>query len=146
MRLDYTQCVINEALRLFPSVPKNINVAVNKDVLPDGTVVRPGCLISHSPYLMGRLTSIWGEDAVAFRPERWLGSDTMNFYSYPAFHAGPRECLGRRMAWLEMKVALAVLLPKFHFDLTVDPSEIEYSESLTMPISTKLPMTAEKRS
>lgn len=145
MQLEYAQCVINEVLRLYPSVPKNIKVAKTSDVLPDGTVVPPGCNIAHVPYMMGRLPEIWGEDAKQFKPERWQGKETMDFYSYPAFHAGPRECLGRRMAHLEMKVALAVLLPRFHFHLAVAPSAVYYSDSLTLPMATTLPMLAQKR-
>ena len=144
-RLEYAQCVIDEALRLFPSVPKNIKVAISDDVLPDGTIVPAGCNICHVPYMMGRMTSIWGADAGTFRPERWLGKEATDLYAYPVFHAGPRECLGRRMAYLEMKVALAVLLPRFKFHLTVDPSEICYSDALTMPMSSTLPMKAERR-
>jgi fatty acid omega-hydroxylase len=75
MQLEFAQCVVNEALRLYPSVPKNIKVALNRDVLPDGTVVPAGCQIAHIPFMMGRMQSIWGDDARQFRPERWLGKE-----------------------------------------------------------------------
>merc|ERR1712100_388275 len=122
-----------------------MKVAINRDVLPNGIVVPAGCVIAHVPFMMGRMHSIWGEDAAQFRPERWLGQERMNLYDYPVFHAGPRECLGRRMALLEMKVALAYLLPKYKFKLAMNPNDIKYAESLTMPMSTPLLMTAERR-
>ena len=40
-RMKYTEAFIYEVLRLHPSVPIDIKYAVNKDILPDGTVV--GC-------------------------------------------------------------------------------------------------------
>lgn len=144
-RLEYAQCVVNEVLRLYPSVPKNIKVAVSDDVLPDGTIIPAGCNIAHTPFVMGRSKAIWGEDAAVFKPERWIGRAFSDAYSYPVFHAGPRECLGRRMAYLEMKVCLAALLRKYHFKLSVDPSEVFYAESLTLPMATALPMVAARR-
>lgn len=144
-RLEYTQCVINEALRLYPSVPKNMKIALRPDTLPDGTFVPAGCMVSHVPYMMGRMQSIWGNDAREFRPERWLDKGATSNYEYPVFHAGPRECLGRRMANLEMKVCLAVLLRRYDLQLALAPSEIKHMESLTLPVSVDLPFIAVAR-
>lgn len=56
---------------------RNLNVQDPKsvladDVLPDGTVVKGGSMVSYSAYGMGRMTSLWGPDAKQFKPERWL--------------------------------------------------------------------------
>ena len=56
---------------------KNLHVQDPKsvladDVLPDGTVVKGGSMVSYSAYGMGRMTSLWGPDAKQFKPERWL--------------------------------------------------------------------------
>ena len=45
------------------------------DTLPDGFSVRKGELVSYLPYAMGRMKSIWGDDAEEFKPERWLDSN-----------------------------------------------------------------------
>lgn len=42
------------------------------DVLPDGTVLKKGGLVSYVPYAQGRAKVIWGDDAESFRPERWI--------------------------------------------------------------------------
>lgn len=143
--LPYTQAVINEALRLYPSVPKNLKLVSQTDTLPDGTVLPAGCWVGHVPYLMGRSEAIWGEDADEFRPERWIGRDFPSLYTYPVFHAGPRECLGRRMAWLEMKVCLAVLVRRFDFELAQEASEVRFEDSLTLPVYGRLLMRFRER-
>ncbi len=65
------QCVLNETLRLYPSVPKNMKRCLRDDVLPDGTFVPSGHSVAFFPWTMGRLTALWGADAEEFRPERW---------------------------------------------------------------------------
>lgn len=42
------------------------------DTFPDGFSVKKGNLVSYVPYSMGRMKSLWGEDAEEFKPERWL--------------------------------------------------------------------------
>lgn len=87
-----------EVLRLYPSVPTNVKVALEDDVLPDGTPVRKGDSVTWSPYGQGRSEKVWGPDAKSFRPERWITEDgelrRETQGKWPAFHAGPRVCLG----------------------------------------------------
>jgi len=144
-RLKFTQCVIHEVLRLYPSVPKIPKETRCRDVLPDGTVVPAGCYVTFVPYLMGRLKSIWGEDALEFKPSRWLDIEFPSLYAYPVFNAGPRECLGRRMAWLEMKTCLAVIVRRYHLKLGVKPSDVRIMESVTLPVLGGLPIIFTER-
>lgn len=63
---------------------------------------------------MGRLKSVWGEDATEFRPERWLDASRLpstedtppGWNGLMTFSAGPRICIGYRLAVLEFKVSL----------------------------------------
>lgn len=62
---------------------------MNRDVLPDGTVVPAGTQIIYSAYVVNRLQSVWGPDALAFRPERWMDMDKApSPYTYLTFNAG----------------------------------------------------------
>lgn len=49
--------------------PKGI---LEDDVLPDGTKVQAGGLVTYVPYSTGRMEYNWGPDATSFNPERWL--------------------------------------------------------------------------
>ncbi|XP_071689920.1 cytochrome P450 86A22-like [Rutidosis leptorrhynchoides] len=115
-RLLYLKAALSETLRLYPSVPQDSKYVINNDVLPDGTFVPAGSSITYSIYSIGRMKYIWGEDAMEFKPERWLSNEEVKYdkkdqYKFVSFNAGPRICLGKDMAYLQMKsIAAAVLL------------------------------------
>jgi cytochrome P450 len=112
--LPYASAVMRETLRLFPSVPKDIKTALQADVLPDGTYVPAGATLAYLPYAMGRSPALWGEDCEAFVPERFLGKPLPSAWKLPAFNgAGPRTCLGQRMALAEANFVLALIFSRF---------------------------------
>jgi fatty acid omega-hydroxylase len=136
-RLVYLKAALAETLRLFPSVPEDFKYVVADDFLPDGTFVPAGSTVTYSIYSVGRMKSIWGEDCLEFKPDRWLSADGDRFetpkdgYKFVAFNAGPRTCLGKDLAYLQMKsVASAVLL---RYRLSPDPNHrVEQKMSLTL--------------
>ncbi|KAL1546271.1 cytochrome P450 86A2-like [Salvia divinorum] len=135
-RLLYLKAALSETLRLYPSVPEDSKHVVADDVLPDGTFVPAGSSITYSIYSAGRMRSTWGDDCLEFKPERWLSSNRDKFvahdsYKFVAFNAGPRICLGKDLAYLQMKsIAAAVLL---RHRLTVLPGhKVEQKMSLTL--------------
>eukprot|EP00932_Pfiesteria_piscicida_P017153 SRR837773.4046.p1 GENE.SRR837773.4046~~SRR837773.4046.p1 ORF type:complete len:151 (-),score=15.52 SRR837773.4046:45-497(-) len=142
--MRYIEAVLNEALRLYPSLPINVKTAVNDDVWPDGTRVRRGNVCLFNMYAMARDTDIWGEDAAEFKPERWLDLESsVDSYKYPVFNGGPRECLGKRAAQVEMKTCLAVLLPRVSFRLAVPKEQVVPDGTLTIGMAQGLPLLRE---
>lgn len=144
-QLKYLQNVINEGIRLYPSVPEDSKIALRDDTLPDGTFVPKDCVVQYSPYAMGRSTELWGPDAEDFRPERWEGRDFPSSFIYPAFNAGPRECLGKRLAWVEMRACLAEVLRNVTFELAVPRDAVKQDMQLTIGMSSGLPCTVKAR-
>mmetsp|Transcript_51545 Transcript_51545/g.95356 ORF Transcript_51545/g.95356 Transcript_51545/m.95356 type:complete len:543 (+) Transcript_51545:69-1697(+) len=138
-RLPYLHAVLSEALRLYPSVPLDVKNVATDDVLPDGSFLPRDTMLVYDIYSMGRDTRIWGEDAKLFRPERWLEEDAPSNYHYPVFNAGPRECLGKRLAMVEMKACLATLLPHFSFELAIEPNAVLQDAQLTIGLARGLP-------
>ncbi|KAM7253890.1 hypothetical protein ACFE04_031572 [Oxalis oulophora] len=123
----YTHAALCESMRFYPPVPVDTKQAENDDVLPSGMVIKKGYRVIYHIYTMGRLESIWGPDVADYKPERWLqrienegdgkkkkwsfvGKDT---YTYPVFQAGPRICLGKEMAFLQMKRVVAGVMKHF---------------------------------
>ncbi|KAL8693924.1 MAG: hypothetical protein Q9218_001338 [Villophora microphyllina] len=130
--LSYLNAVIEEGLRLCPPValgmPRLVPVGgaeVSGEWLPAGTFV------SASGYSSNRAASNFPENPEDFRPSRWLMTDkaTKDLAAYNPFSLGPRNCLGRNLAWLEMRLILARLF--WHFDLEAegDPSRWEEQKS-----------------
>jgi cytochrome P450 len=115
--MQYIQAAITESMRLYPPVPINSRTCSHDDVLPDGTFVGKGWGVAYSAYAMGRVEDVWGKDSQEFRPERWLDDGgafrSENPSKYPVFHAGPRMCLGKEMAYIQMKSIVACVLERF---------------------------------
>ncbi|CAD5311441.1 unnamed protein product [Arabidopsis thaliana] len=148
-RLVYLKAAISETLRLYPSVPEDSKHVENDDVLPDGTFVPAGSSVTYSIYAAGRMKSTWGEDCLEFNPERWISPIDGKFinhdqYRFVAFNAGPRICLGKDLAYLQMKtIAAAVLL---RHRLTVVPGhKVEQKMSLTLFMKNGLLVNLYKR-
>lgn len=63
---------------------------------------------------MHRRKDIYGEDAEAFRPERWEEDRLKDVgWAYLPFNGGPRLCLGQDFALLEVSYTLCRLIQTF---------------------------------
>lgn len=151
----YTHASLCESMRFYPPVPADSKEAVSDDVLPDGTVVRKGMRVTYHPYAMGRLEELWGSDWPEFRPERWLQRDpdtgkwsfvARDPYTYPVFQAGPRICLGKEMAFLQMKRVVAGVLRRFQVVPVVeDGGEPVFTADLTAKMKGGFPVRIVER-
>jgi cytochrome P450 len=113
--MTYTQQVLEEALRLYPPVWLFTRRANKEDELEDFDVP-PGTDIYLSPYVLHRTEHIWPEPDT-FDPDRFESGDKpKRDRPYFPFSLGPRRCLGEYFSFLEMKVHLGLLLPKFRLE------------------------------
>ncbi|GMI67575.1 cytochrome P450, family 96, subfamily A, polypeptide 10 [Hibiscus trionum] len=112
--LVYLHAALCEALRLYPPIPFNHKEPLEHDVLPSGHPVHPNMKILFNVFSMGRMKSVWGEDCLEFKPERWInergGIKHEPSYKFPSFGAGPRACLGKDMAFVQMKAAVSAIV------------------------------------
>ncbi|AAC27155.1 Similar to cytochrome P450 gb/X90458 from A. thaliana [Arabidopsis thaliana] len=116
-KLVYLHGAVCETLRLYPPVPFNHKSPAKPDVLPSGHRVDEKWKIVISMYALGRMKSVWGDDAEDFRPERWI-SDSGRLkhepsYKFLAFNAGPRACLGKKLTFLQMKTVAAEIIRNY---------------------------------
>ncbi len=117
-RLEHVGAVIKEALRLWPPVPILTRVNQGGGLTVDGRAVPVGAVLELNIYAAHRDPDAWPEPD-AFRPARWLGVEgaagaaARGPYAFVPFIAGPRNCIGQKLATQEAAAALAVLLSRF---------------------------------
>ncbi|XP_068636121.1 cytochrome P450 704C1-like [Aristolochia californica] len=147
-KMHYLHAALTETLRLYPAVPIDGKCAEVDDVLPDGFRLNKGDGINYMAYAMGRMKTIWGEDAEEFRPERWIENGIFrpeSSFKFVAFHAGPRICLGKEFAYRQMKIISMVLLHYFRFQLEDEKKEVKYKTMFTLHLDGGLHLQAFSR-
>jgi cytochrome P450/NADPH-cytochrome P450 reductase len=123
-----------EALRIWPTAAvfavKPIRDAVLAGKYPlttKDTVVILEPMLHRDPH-------VWGEDAEAFRPERFApeNAEKLPPNAWKPFGNGKRACIGRAFAMQEAQLVLAMMLQRFDIVLD-DPSyRLEIAETLTI--------------
>ncbi|XP_073125982.1 cytochrome P450 704C1-like [Henckelia pumila] len=136
--MHYLHAVLTETLRLYPSVPVDAKQCSSDDTMPDGYSLKKGDMVAYQPYAMGRMKSIWGDDANEFKPERWLDENGCfkpeSPFKFTAFQGGPRVCLGKEFAYRQMKIFAAVLVKFFVFRLSDERKEVKYRTMINLHI------------
>ncbi|KAM5443812.1 hypothetical protein MferCBS31731_001058 [Microsporum ferrugineum] len=114
--IDYLDFVVKEVLRLFPPFVSVLRTA-SEDISICGNIVPAGTLLMIYPAVSQLNPSIWGPTVNDFDPDRWynLPEAAQDPYVFQTFHSGPRVCIGRAFALLEIKVFLIQLLRKWAF-------------------------------
>ncbi|OWM73102.1 hypothetical protein CDL15_Pgr001216 [Punica granatum] len=146
--MHYLHAAMTESMRLYPPAPFNVKACISDDVLPDGTQVKKGWTVLFSPYAMGRMEKIWGKDCLEYKPERWLEDGLFRQESpfrYPIFHAGPRMCLGKDMAYIQMKSIAALMIERFVIEARDNRMCPEKALSLTLIMKGGLPVKVRER-
>ncbi|KAF6149133.1 hypothetical protein GIB67_025989 [Kingdonia uniflora] len=146
--LVYLHAALSESLRLHPPLPMNLKMCQEDDVLPDGTIMKKGMKIYISVYAMARMKWVWGKDCLEYKPERWIDVDgklshvpIQNFF---VFNAGPRTCIGKDMAFTQIKLAVAAVLFNFHVEV-VNGHDVRPQPSLVLHTKNGLMVKIKRR-
>ncbi|PBK80614.1 cytochrome P450 [Armillaria gallica] len=171
--LPYLDAVCREGLRVHPAAPRTDRIALEDDVIPlsqplttvDGKTVSSIAIkagqVFHIPNAVQNIDPfVWGKDAEEFKPERWLlsggvpSADQLPHGPYgniASFLDGPRSCIGWRLALLEFKIMISLLIRDFELISTPDDVKGYISgtlqafvgEEVKMPIHVKMLRSSE---
>ncbi|KAJ4803261.1 hypothetical protein LUZ62_015827 [Rhynchospora pubera] len=148
-KLVYLHAALNEALRLYPPVPFEHKGVLKDDMLPSGFLATPGVKILISTYSMARMEGVWGKDCSEFKPERWISDyGKLKYepsYKFLSFNTGPRTCLGKDMAFTQMKAAAAAVVYNFYFEV-IDGHVITPKHSIILQMMNGLMVKVKRRS
>jgi len=142
-KLEYTEQVLNEAMRLYPPVytlfrEATTDVKIGGYRIPAGSgLMLPQWAVHRSPR--------WYDNPEQFDPDRWSperAADRHRFSFFP-FGGGPRHCIGKQFSMLEAKLILATVAQEYRLDYLGDTLDLR--GSLTMHPKEPVAMRVESR-
>jgi len=141
--LPFTVAVLEETMRLYPSIPVLWRNAVDEDEIA-GKRIEPGSNVIVSPWLIHRNRMIW-QQANRFVPERMLKENRVgrDRYAFIPFGAGPRVCIGANFAMHEATIMLSTIMRTFKVRLREGYQPIPLARFTLRP-HPRLPMTLER--
>jgi cytochrome P450 len=126
----YLRACLDESMRLSPPVPG----ILPRTVLPggfkiDGHFLAEGTEVGVCTYAIHHNKKYFSEP-FEYRPERWLDDDEQledAQKAFSPFSLGPRGCIGKNMAYMEMMITMARVLIMFEIRLVGTLGEGESS-------------------
>jgi cytochrome P450 family 135 len=107
----YLDAVVKETLRVRPVVPGVGRVVREEPFALGDFLIPPGIEINPSIAAIHRRSDSY-PDPAAFRPERFIGPDAPDTYTWIPFGGGTRRCLGASFATFEMQTVIRRVLER----------------------------------
>jgi cytochrome P450/NADPH-cytochrome P450 reductase len=133
-RLRYVEQVLMEALRLWPTAPAFAVKPFQPTFIGGRYEVTPQDTLLVLTPILHRDPAVWGQDAEAFRPERFAPDVAQSLppNAWKPFGNGARACIGRGFAMQEAQLVVAMILQRFDI-VAADPGYVlEIAETLTL--------------
>ncbi|MFB2980254.1 cytochrome P450 [Microseira sp. BLCC-F43] len=142
--LCYTKSIIKEAMRLYPPVAVMPRIAI-QDYEIGGYKVPAGCTVLISAWTMHRHPRYF-EDPDKFDPDRWDNDLEKRLPRgvYLPFGNGPRICIGKSFAEMEMVLIIATIAQKYQLTLVPD-FQIVLWATITLRSKLGVPVKLEKK-
>jgi cytochrome P450 len=121
---EYLEAVVKEALRIRPVIPGVGRVVRGEPFALNGYSIPPGVEINPSITTIHRRPDRYPQPEV-FRPERFLGPDAPDTYTWIPFGGGTRRCLGASFALMEMRVVVRRVLERCELRPVGRPEKVQ---------------------
>ena len=143
-KLQFTQQVLEETLRLYPPVWLYSRTAINDDVVC-GYNIPAGTNIFFAPYFLHRHPDHWDEPE-SFRPDRFSPEQVKlrHKFAFIPFSAGARRCIGDYFSLAEMQIHLGTMAKKFKLEL-ISQDAIEIDPQVNLRSKTNIMMKITRR-
>lgn len=142
--LCYTKSIIKEAMRLYPPVAVMPRITI-QDYEIGGYKIPAGCTVLISAWTMHRHPRYF-EDPDKFDPDRWANDLEKRLPRgvYLPFGNGPRICIGKSFAEMEMVLIIATMAQKYQLTLVPD-FQIVLWATITLRSKLGVPVKLEKK-
>ncbi|KAL3961321.1 hypothetical protein ACCO45_002844 [Purpureocillium lilacinum] len=110
----YVAACISESSRLRPLAAFSVPQAAPTGRVVGGYYFPPGTNFIIDSYALNQRNEYWGADAEKYRPERFLErSAVKDRYNFWRFGFGPRQCMGKFVADMMIRVLLVHLVENY---------------------------------
>lgn len=120
-KMEYLQAVMYEAMRYYPANGHpSARVVADEGLTIGDNHFEAGTQLVVYAWSLHQNKDIFGKDADMFNPDRWQGEPEAvaemqrNFFAF-GYGAGPRACMGRHLAWMEIAKIITTLF--YNFDI-----------------------------
>ncbi|KAI8626355.1 benzoate 4-monooxygenase cytochrome P450 [Xylariaceae sp. FL1651] len=116
--LQYLRICLLESMRIYPPVPMSL-----PRIVPDGGdtvdgIFLPGGTTVYTSPIAASLGKANFRDPKSFNPERWTKrNEGDDLDASQPFSVGTRACIGRNLAWMDMRTTLVKLLWVYDLEL-----------------------------
>ncbi|KAJ4231874.1 hypothetical protein NW757_013843 [Fusarium falciforme] len=140
-QIQYLRAVLDENFRCKPPVSIGLPRRATAGATTTGHFIAPGTTVSVPLYTLHHNENLF-TDTWDFILERWLAEDdehrdgwvtsrqqakNLKAFGLP-FSLGGWACIGRNLAYMELSMVIAALVPGFEWELAVPDSEMEMVE------------------
>ena len=112
---------VSESARLRPLAAFSVPQSAPTTRVIDGFVIPAGTSYVIDSYALNIRNPFWGEDSETYRPDRFIesrkGMLTEMRYNYWRYGFGPRQCMGKYLADLVIRMLLVELVESFELEL-----------------------------
>ncbi|XP_051931120.1 1,25-dihydroxyvitamin D(3) 24-hydroxylase, mitochondrial [Hippocampus zosterae] len=141
--MPYLKACLKESMRLSPSVPFTSRT-LDKDTVLGDYAIPKGTVLMINSHAIGANEEYFNDGKV-FKPDRWLRENSsINPFAHVPFGIGKRMCIGRRLAELQLQLALCWLVRDYEIVAT-DEERLDVIHSGLLIPSRELPVAFIKR-